>query len=307
MAATANVVRSRLASQLDRFSLEALRRIARTLSLSVPAKGRASYINALSTFISTPDHRARLQKHLDAQDLALLNLLPLRSGPFRLRILLVALRGAGDAPRRALEKVSRLLAHGCFISANRLYGDQRLAIDPQALQRLGADLWLDLALLEADDQRRLDLWLSNSRPSALLGTRTGPTTVIVESSRVDNVAQFVEPLSKECRVVDCSQPRPGVLEVRDPDLIAIRSDTSDPYPCYRVKAFASVVEGGAGGTLYRIRPETTKRAAGDGWNPLQLDQYLVAAGGSPLPEDFYVRLLGVVPFFGRSKQGRPHR
>jgi len=161
-------------SQLDRFSLNALKKIARTLNLPVAAKDHAGYVAALVPFIGTPRHRAVLERRLAPAQWSLLGLLSLRGGPFRLRTVLVALRERQQLqPAAALEEVERLMMHGCLLSAAERVGDQRLSIDLPSLRAGGTEARYELAPGVAQ-------WARDRQWAAPALAPTGPPASVAE-------------------------------------------------------------------------------------------------------------------------------
>src|SRR6516162_1583662 len=97
-----------LDSRLQLFSQAALKKIAQTLGVP-PTSGDQGYVGALAAFIGTPRHYAVLDGRLPADLWPLLTLLPLQAGPFRPRVLIVALVNRGIAADDALAEIAKLL------------------------------------------------------------------------------------------------------------------------------------------------------------------------------------------------------
>lgn len=126
---------------LEGLSFKSLKSIAKTIGADVFTGDRAGSIQALAGVIGSPRHRAIVEKNLTATERFALTLLPVRSGPFRLRGLVVALIANGYAPAEGLAAIVGLLSHGCLLPHPRSWvPGYHLSISVDELRNLGLRL-----------------------------------------------------------------------------------------------------------------------------------------------------------------------
>lgn len=132
-----------LTEQLEWYSVAALKQIARNLGVTPAGADRAAYTQALAAVLGTPHHRQVLEHHVPAELWAVLGLLSVRLGSFKLRVLVGALWQRGVQGRAALEMAAGLLGYGCLLPVGGLPGSNRLGVDADALASSGLPVWLE--------------------------------------------------------------------------------------------------------------------------------------------------------------------
>ncbi|MGH2459659.1 MAG: helicase-associated domain-containing protein, partial [Chloroflexota bacterium] len=125
---------SELAAFADLYSLATLKRVTRTLNLSIATSSREGFVQGLARFLGTDAHRVLLEKRLAPRDWQVLDVLPFRIGPIRIRDFVAALRDREFSSRDALAELERLLSLGCFLLSDELAYAQRQGIDQSALR-----------------------------------------------------------------------------------------------------------------------------------------------------------------------------
>jgi hypothetical protein len=145
-------------------------------------------------------------------------------------------------------------------------------------------------ILEADNAAQIERWLADRTLAPLLGRRLGPTTVLLPANNATAVARRVQQTTKQLQTIDYGQPRKHAFRVLDPDRIEV--DAVDPYLDYQLRAFSRREEQADGTLAYRISRESVGAANRAGRRGPDLVNFLNRVGGSPLPSDFIVRLLG---------------
>lgn len=130
--------------KFDTFSQAALKKMARTLGLKAPVEARSEYLEAVASLLGTPQHREALERRLTPSQWDLLNLLPVRSGLFRLRVLVLAAEERGEAGDDRLRDALALLAHGCLSPVGQPMGINRIGIDKSSLTSIGLNVVLEV-------------------------------------------------------------------------------------------------------------------------------------------------------------------
>lgn len=151
---------SGLVAYVDLYSLATLKRVTRTLNLSIAASSREGFVQGLTKFLGTDAHRQLLEKRLSSRDWLVLDVLPFRIGPIRIRDFVAALRDREFSPRDALAELERLLSLGCFLLSNELTYNQRQGIDQSSLRIAFHDGWIVLT-------PAINEWARNHRPTSL--------------------------------------------------------------------------------------------------------------------------------------------
>ncbi len=148
----------------------------------------------------------------------------------------------------------------------------------------------NVTLLDADSPAQLDSWLAIADVASLLGRRLGSTSILIPVANLDRVSAFLKKTFRNNRVIDYSQPRHGVVEVRDPDLIV--ASAPDFYLDYRLRAFCAPIAGSDSEVTYRITAESVRQARLTGRSGQDLIEFLQSAAMDALPPDVTARLLG---------------
>lgn len=134
-----------LRDRLGAFNVDALKSIARTLAVKPRSESRAAYLDVVAAVLGTPDHLAALDRVLTASDWDLLDLLPARFGPFRIRLLVTVALAQGAIGADALAGALKLLSCGCLLLAEpnqALSGG--LGINRDALMRMGLNATFEI-------------------------------------------------------------------------------------------------------------------------------------------------------------------
>lgn len=147
-------------------------------------------------------------------------------------------------------------------------------------------------LLEADNPAQLERWLADPELATVLGRRLGATAVLVPARHRDLVVGRVRQRAQGLHTIDYANPPRAVLEARDPDLLEVADGVADPYLRYCLGALAELLADSGEKVVYRITPESVRRAASHGWRTAAQLDFLKTAARGPLPPELVARLLG---------------
>ena len=126
---------------LDLLSSAALKTIAGQLGLKPDGNTRPAAYAAVVEAMGTPHHREALERRLSQDDWDLLSLLALRSGSFTLQPFISRLRERGLGDREVYQRVLSLLACGCLLPLQTVWGNSKLGIDLETITRLSHLRW----------------------------------------------------------------------------------------------------------------------------------------------------------------------
>lgn len=147
-------------------------------------------------------------------------------------------------------------------------------------------------LLEADTPAQLKRWLADPELASLLGRRLSATAVLVPARHRDLVVGRVLQGARGLRTIDYAKPPQAVLEARAPDLLEVTDGAADPYVRYCLGALGELLADSSENVVYRITPESVRRAAGEGWRAAAQLDFLKTAARGPLPPELVARLVG---------------